>query len=153
MSHPITVPAVRARKVPSGNVAQVKGEEVPGGEVLGVEPLVMVTAYDTPTARIADHAGVDLVLVGDSVAMVVLGYDDTLQVTIEDMVHHTAAVARARTRALVVADLPWLSYHVGAHQTVHNAGRLLRAGARAVKLEEGASGCRWSPPWRTPRSR
>jgi 3-methyl-2-oxobutanoate hydroxymethyltransferase len=126
MSQPITVPAVRARKVPST-----------GAEGVDAEPLVMVTAYDTPTARIADNAGVDLILVGDSVAMVVLGYDDTLQVTVEDMVHHTEAVARARTRAMVVADLPWLSYHVSPQETVHNAGRLLRAGARAVKLEGG----------------
>ena len=117
---PVTVPAVRARKVASG-----------------AAPLVMVTAYDAPTARIADEAGVDLVLVGDSVAMVVLGYDDTLQVTVDDMVHHTAAVARTRPRALVVGDLPWLSYHVGPEDAVRNAGRLVRAGAQAVKLEGG----------------
>jgi len=132
MSQSMTVPAVRARKASSGT-----GGKGAGGERVGAEPLVMVTAYDTPTARIADRAGVDLILVGDSVAMVVLGHDDTLQVTIEDMVHHTGAVARARTRAMVIADLPWLSYHVSAHETVHNAGRLLRAGARAVKLEGG----------------
>src|SRR5579875_2559481 len=76
-------------------------------------PLVMVTAYDAPTARIADAAGVDLILVGDSVAMAVLGYDDTLQVTVDDLAHHTAAVARTRPSAFVVADLPWLSYHTG----------------------------------------
>ena len=81
-----TVPAVRARK--------------------GGVPLVMVTAYDAPTARIADEAGVDLILVGDSVAMVVLGYEDTLQVTIDDLAHHTAAVARTRPQAVLVADLP-----------------------------------------------
>jgi 3-methyl-2-oxobutanoate hydroxymethyltransferase len=127
MSQPMTVPAVRARKV-----AADAADGAPGAE-----PLVMVTAYDTPTARIADHAGVDLILVGDSVAMVVLGHEDTLQVTIEDMVHHTAAVGRARPRALVIADLPWLSYHLSAHDTVENAGRLIRAGARAVKLEGG----------------
>ncbi len=132
MSQPMTVPAVRARKVTAGSV-----DEELGGEGTGAEPLVMVTAYDTPTARIADHAGVDLILVGDSVAMVVLGHQDTLQVSIEDMVHHTAAVARARTRALVIADLPWLSYHLSARDTVGNAGRLLRAGAQAVKLEGG----------------
>ncbi|HLI00498.1 MAG TPA: 3-methyl-2-oxobutanoate hydroxymethyltransferase [Acidimicrobiales bacterium] len=100
-------------------------------------PLVMVTAYDTPTARIADAAGVDLLLVGDSVAMVVLGYDDTLQVTVDDIAHHTAAVARAKPAALVVADLPWLSYHTGPADAVTNAGRLIRAGAGAVKLEGG----------------
>ncbi len=100
-------------------------------------PLVMVTAYDTPSARIADDAGVDVILVGDSVAMVVLGYDDTLSVTIDDMAHHTAAVARARPKAMVVADMPWMSYHVSREETVRNAARLLRAGASAVKLEGG----------------
>ncbi|MDQ3569218.1 MAG: 3-methyl-2-oxobutanoate hydroxymethyltransferase [Actinomycetota bacterium] len=127
MIEPTTVPAVRARKAPAG-------ADSDGG---GGEPLVMVTAYDAPTARIADNAGVDMILVGDSVAMVVLGHDDTLQVTIDDMVHHTSAVARCRTRALVVADLPWLSYHLSVPDTVRNAGRLMRSGAGAVKLEGG----------------
>ena len=103
----------------------------------GSPPLVMVTAYDAPTARIADAAGVDMILVGDSVAMVVLGYDDTLHVTIDDMAHHTAAVARARPRALVVGDLPWMSYHLSREETVRNAAMLVRAGASAVKLEGG----------------
>jgi 3-methyl-2-oxobutanoate hydroxymethyltransferase len=97
----------------------------------------MVTAYDAPGARIADEAGVDLILVGDSVAMVVLGYDDTLQVTVDDMAHHVAAVSRARPRPLVVGDLPWMSYHVSVEETVANAARLIRAGAQAVKLEGG----------------
>jgi len=97
----------------------------------------MVTAYDAPGARIASEAGVDLILVGDSLAMVVLGYDDTLQVTIEDMAHHTAAVARAKPHALIVGDLPWLSYHLSAEDTVRNAALLIRAGAEAVKLEGG----------------
>lgn len=101
-------------------------------------PLVMVTAYDAPTARIADAAGVDMILVGDSVAMVVLGYDDTLQVTIDDMAHHTAAVARANPSPMIVGDLPWLSYHVSREETVRNAATLVRAGAEAVKLEGGA---------------
>lgn len=100
-------------------------------------PLVMVTAYDAPSARVADAAGVDVILVGDSVAMVVLGYDDTLQVTTADMAHHVAAVARARPRPLLVADLPWLSYHVSREETVRNAAQLVRAGAAAVKLEGG----------------
>jgi len=103
----------------------------------GASALVMVTAYDTPTARIVDAAGVDIILVGDSVANNVLGYDDTLQVTMADMVHHTAAVARARPRALVVGDLPWLSYHLDVHETVRNGAALIRAGAGAVKLEGG----------------
>jgi 3-methyl-2-oxobutanoate hydroxymethyltransferase len=101
------------------------------------EPLVMVTAYDAPGARIADGAGVDMILVGDSVAMVVLGYENTLQVTIDDLVHHTAAVARARPRPMVIADLPWLSYHLNTRDTVENGARLIRAGAQAVKLEGG----------------
>ncbi len=84
-----------------------------------------------------DAAGADVLLVGDSVAMVVLGYDDTLHVTIDDMVHHVAAVARTRPRALVVGDLPWMSYHVSREETVRNAARLVRSGAHAVKLEGG----------------
>jgi 3-methyl-2-oxobutanoate hydroxymethyltransferase len=103
----------------------------------GGTPLVMVTAYDAPTARIADDAGVDVILVGDSVAMVVLGYEDTLQVTVADMAHHVGAVARARPRALVVADMPWLSYHLSVEEAVRNAAVLVRAGAAAVKLEGG----------------
>src|SRR5581483_6493748 len=98
---------------------------------------VMVTAYDAPGARMADEAGVDLILVGDSLAMVVLGYEDTLQVTIEDMAHHTAAVARAHPRAMVVGDLPWMSYHLSVEDSVRNAAALVRAGAQAVKLEGG----------------
>jgi len=101
------------------------------------DPLVMVTAYDAPTARIVDGAGADLILVGDSVAMVVLGYDDTLQVTTDDMAHHVGAVARTDPAALVVGDLPWLSYHVSLDDTVRNAATLIRAGAGAVKLEGG----------------
>jgi 3-methyl-2-oxobutanoate hydroxymethyltransferase len=103
----------------------------------GDAPLVMVTAYDAPGARIASEAGVDVILVGDSVAMVVLGYDDTLQVTVDDIAHHTAAVARARPDCLIVGDLPWLSYHVSIPETVHNAAALVRAGAQCVKLEGG----------------
>jgi 3-methyl-2-oxobutanoate hydroxymethyltransferase len=117
---PLTAPRVRSRKVAEG-----------------AEPLVMVTAYDAPGARIVDEAGVDLILVGDSVAMVVLGYDDTLQVTTEDIAHHVGAVARTKPVALVVADLPWMSYHVSTADTVRNAAMLIRAGAGAVKLEGG----------------
>jgi 3-methyl-2-oxobutanoate hydroxymethyltransferase len=103
----------------------------------GAEPIVMVTAYDEPTATIADAAGVDLILVGDSVANTVLGYDDTLHVTIDDMERHVAAVCRARPECLVVGDMPWMSYHVSTEETVRNAARLIRAGAQAVKLEGG----------------
>jgi 3-methyl-2-oxobutanoate hydroxymethyltransferase len=100
-------------------------------------PLVMVTAYDAPTARTVDGAGADIILVGDTLAMVVLGYDDTLQVTTADMAHHVGAVARTQPLALVVGDLPWLSYHVSHAETVQNAATLIRAGAGAVKLEGG----------------
>ncbi|CAN5517093.1 3-methyl-2-oxobutanoate hydroxymethyltransferase [soil metagenome] len=117
---PITVPHVAGRKVRDG-----------------ADPLVMVTAYDAPGARIASEAGVDMILVGDSLAMVVLGYDDTLQVTVADMAHHTAAVARAKPLPLIVADLPWMSYHVSVEDTVRNAATLIRAGAESVKLEGG----------------
>ncbi len=102
------------------------------------EPLVMVTAYDAPTARAAAAAGVDLVLVGDSLGMVVLGYPDTLHVTVEDMERATGAVARSGLRQLVVTDMPWTSYHQGEAAAVANAARLVRAGAGAVKLEGGA---------------
>jgi len=97
----------------------------------------MVTAYDEPGARIVDAAGVDMLLVGDSVANTVLGHDDTLHVTIDDMTHHVAAVARARPRCLIVGDMPWMSYHVSTEDTVRNAAALVRAGAQAVKLEGG----------------
>ena len=99
--------------------------------------IVMVTAYDHPTATIASAAGVDLILVGDTVADNVLGYDDTLQVTIDDMERHVAAVARAKPDCLIVGDMPWMSYHVSLEETVRNAARLIRAGAECVKLEGG----------------
>src|SRR5215213_10226879 len=103
----------------------------------GKPPLVMVTAYDAPSARVADAAGVDLILVGDSVAMVVLGYDDTLQVSVADMAHHVAAVARAKPTPFVVGDLPWMAYHTSVNAAVENAATLVRAGAQSVKLEGG----------------
>lgn len=103
------------------------------------EKITMLTAYDYPTAQVMDEAGVDMLLVGDSLGMVVLGYEDTTQVTMEDMLHHVGAVSRGSKRSLVVADLPFLSYHLGVHEAVKNAGRLIRAGAGAVKLE-GAEG-------------
>jgi len=105
----------------------------------GAAPLVMITAYDEPSARLADRAGVDLLLVGDSVANVVLGHRDQLHVTLEAMVHHTAAVAAASPRAMIVADMPWLTYHGTPEAAVANAGTLIRAGASAVKLEGGAN--------------
>jgi 3-methyl-2-oxobutanoate hydroxymethyltransferase len=98
----------------------------------------MVTAYDAPSARVATAADVDLILVGDSLAMVVLGYETTLQVTIDDMAYHVAAVARARPSAVVVGDMPWLSFHVSVPETIENAAKLVRAGANAVKVEGGS---------------
>ncbi len=103
----------------------------------GYEPLVMVTAHDAPSARVASAAGVDIILVGDSLAMVVLGYDNTLQVTIDDMAYHTAAVARANPDAVIVGDMPWMSFHITPEETVRNAAKLIRAGAEAVKMEGG----------------
>lgn len=102
------------------------------------EPIVVVTAYDHPTARIADEAGVEILLVGDSVGTVLLGYESTLPVTMEDILHHTRAVTRAKTAALVVADMPFMSYQVSVEQAVLNAGRLVQeGGADAIKLEGG----------------
>ncbi len=103
----------------------------------GDEPIVMVTAYDEPFARFADQAGVDVILVGDSVADNVLGYENTLSVDVDQIAHHVGAVARAKPRALVVADLPWMSYHLDPLDAVRNAATLIRAGAKAVKLEGG----------------
>ncbi|MDP6976809.1 MAG: 3-methyl-2-oxobutanoate hydroxymethyltransferase [Acidimicrobiales bacterium] len=128
MAQQMTVPAVRARKTIGRSTDGASGDD---------QPLVMLTAYDAPGARMVDQAGADLILVGDSVAMVVLGYDDTLQVTVDDIAHHTAAVVRTRPNALVVADMPWMSYHVSVEETVRNAATLIRAGAQAVKLEGG----------------
>jgi 3-methyl-2-oxobutanoate hydroxymethyltransferase len=102
------------------------------------DPIVVVTAYDYPTARIADAAGVEILLVGDSLGTVVLGYENTLPVTVEDILHHTRAVARAKPAALVVADMPFMSYQVSDEQAVLNAGRMIQeGGADAVKLEGG----------------
>jgi 3-methyl-2-oxobutanoate hydroxymethyltransferase len=99
--------------------------------------IVMITAYDALFARVFDEAGVDVLLVGDSLGQVVLGHPDTLNVTMDDMVRHTAAAARGRKRAFLVADMPFLSYQPGLPDAVRNAGRLLQAGAEAVKLEGG----------------
>jgi 3-methyl-2-oxobutanoate hydroxymethyltransferase len=104
----------------------------------GGPKLRMITAYDAPSARIADAAGADIILVGDSLANVVLGRETTLTVTMDDMVHHTRAVAGTKPAALVVGDMPWMSYHVSVEETVRNAGRMIaEGGAEAVKLEGG----------------
>lgn len=102
------------------------------------EKIAMLTAYDYSTAQLMDQAGIDMLLVGDSLGMVMLGYPDTLAVTMEDMIHHSKAVSRGAKEALVVTDLPFLSYHVSVEQAVANAGRLVKEGlAGAVKLEGG----------------
>ena len=100
--------------------------------------IAMLTAYDFPTARLAEEAGVDVILVGDSVGMTKLGYESTLPVTIDEMVHHVKAVKRGMSRALLVADMPYLSYEIDLKEAVRNAGRLLKeGGAHAVKVEGG----------------
>jgi len=118
---PVSVPSLRTRKRRDG-----------------ATPIVMVTAYDEPGARIVSDAGADIILVGDSVANTVLGYRDTLQVDIDVMAHHTAAVARAEPHCLILGDMPWMSYHVSPEDAVRNAATLVRAGAQAVKLEGGS---------------
>ncbi len=122
--HPRTVPDIRA--------ARSSGRRI-----------VMLTAYDHPTARLLDDAGIDIILVGDSLANAVLGYDSTLPVTMEEMLHHTRAVARGTRRALVVGDMPYLSYQTGTRDAIRNAGRFLKeAGAAAVKIEGGSKRAR-----------
>ena len=102
------------------------------------DKIVMVTAYDYTTAKIMDEAGVNTIRVGDSLGMVMLGYEDTLSVTMEDMIHHTAAVSRGAKDAFVVADMPFMSYQTSVYDAVVNAGRLMKEGrANAVKLEGG----------------
>lgn len=116
----VTAPAIVARK--------------------GVERIAMITAYDAPSAAIASQAGIDIILVGDSVANAALGFDSTLLVDVDVMIHHTAAVARAKPHSLVLGDLPWMSYHISTEDAVRNASRLIReGGAEAVKLEGGAN--------------
>lgn len=100
------------------------------------EKISMLTAYDYPSAKLAEQAGVDMILVGDSLGMVVLGYDSTVPVTMEDMIHHTKAVRRGAPHTFIVADMPFMSYHVSMDETLKNAARLLQeSGADAVKLE------------------
>jgi 3-methyl-2-oxobutanoate hydroxymethyltransferase len=117
--NPVRIPDIQAKKA--------RGEKI-----------AMLTAYDATIARLLDRSGVDMLLVGDSLGMVVLGYETTLPVTMEDMVRHTQAVSRGASRALIVADMPFLSYHASIPDAVRNAGRLLQeGGAAAVKLEGG----------------
>lgn len=103
------------------------------------EPISMLTAYDYPSAKLAEEAGIDIILVGDSLGNVVLGYDTTIPVTLDDMVYHTRAAARGARATFVVADLPFMTYHLGTESTLRNAARLFQEGhAHAVKLEGGA---------------
>jgi 3-methyl-2-oxobutanoate hydroxymethyltransferase len=116
----ITIPSLQARKAVGPKI-------------------VCLTAYDFPTARILDERGIDLILVGDSLGMVVLGYENTVPVTMDEMVHHTKAVARAVRRALVVGDMPYFSFHLGPDETIRNASRFLKEGGAAAVKIEGAS--------------
>ena len=114
------------------NVAKIKAAK-------SVAKLACVTAYDAAFARLADQSGIPLILVGDSLGMTMLGFDSTLPVTMEDMLRHTAAVARSAKNALVVGDMPFLSYQISVQDGLRNAGRFLQeAGADAVKIEGGA---------------
>lgn len=105
----------------------------------GKKQLVVVTAYDALFTRIIEQAGIDVILVGDSLGVVVQGKPDTLSVTMDEMVYHTRLVAQSRQRALVIADMPFMSYQVSEERAIHNAGRLIQAGAMAVKLEGGGA--------------
>jgi 3-methyl-2-oxobutanoate hydroxymethyltransferase len=101
------------------------------------EPITCLTAYDYASARLVDQAGVDMILVGDSLGMVMLGYENTLPVTVDEMLHHTRAVRRGVKRAFLIADMPFASYHVSGKDAVRNAARFIKAGAEAVKIEGG----------------
>ena len=104
--------------------------------------ITMLTAYDYSVAKLIDAAGIDVILVGDSLGMTMLGYEDTLPVTMEDMIHHTACVSRGAKDAFVIADMPFMSYQTSVRDAVYNAGRLIKEGhAHAIKLEGGASVC------------
>ena len=102
------------------------------------EKIPMLTAYDYVTAKMVDEAGVPLILVGDSLGMVMLGYESTIPVTMEEMIHHTKAVVRGAKKALIIGDMPFMTYHIGVSDTLHNAARFIQeGGAQAVKLEGG----------------
>src|SRR5215467_14066898 len=123
----ITVPDILSRKLHRLSAIPEKQQKI-----------ACITAYDYPTARLLDEAGVDILLVGDSLGMVVLGYDSTLPVTLEEMLHHTRAVRRGTRHALLVADMPYGSYHDDPREAVRNALRFVKeAGAEAVKIEGG----------------
>jgi 3-methyl-2-oxobutanoate hydroxymethyltransferase len=109
---------------------------------LSGDKITMLTAYDYSTAKLIDESGINSILIGDSLGNTILGYDDTLSVTMEDMIHHTKAVSRGAKNALIVADMPFMSYQTSVYDAVVNAGRLIKEGhAQAVKLEGGATVC------------
>jgi len=123
----ITVPDIQSRKFSSSSGSPATNKKI-----------TCLTAYDYPTARLLDEAGVDILLVGDSLGMVVLGYDSTLPVTLEEMLHHVRAVRRGTKRALLVADMPYGSFHVSIDESIRNAMRLVKeGGAEAIKIEGG----------------
>ncbi len=127
---PFTNPTAVPRKKTIQNLRQKKERG---------EPITMLTGYDYPTALALDRAGIDAILVGDSLGMVVLGYENTLSVTIDEMLHHCRAVARGARSALLIGDMPFMSYQVSAEEAVRNAGRFLKEGGMdAVKLEGGS---------------
>ena len=128
----ITVPDILSRKsAPAGSLASNAPDEAR-------RKITALTAYDYPTARLLDEAGVEVLLVGDSLGMVVLGYDSTLPVTLDEMLHHVRAVRRGTKRALLVADMPYGSFHVSTDESIRNAMRLIKeGGAEAVKIEGG----------------
>ncbi len=116
------------------NVNQIRAMKLTGDKI------AMLTAYDYSTARLVDEAGIPLILVGDSLGVVILGYDSTIPVTMEDMLHHTKAVVRGTQKALVIGDMPFMTYTISAEQALRNAGRFIQeAGAQAVKLEGGVT--------------
>jgi 3-methyl-2-oxobutanoate hydroxymethyltransferase len=126
---PVSTRAITRKKVTTVTFRQKKERG---------EPITMLTAYDYPTALAVDNAGVDSILVGDSLAMVVLGYENTLSVTMEDMLHHARAVSRGAKSALLIGDMPFMSYQVSVEEATRNAGRFLQQGGMdAVKLEGG----------------
>ena len=137
----MSVPHFRNADVPAGSSAASSSQpKVTAASLhekkLNAQPISALTAYDYATARLVDEAGIDMVLVGDSLAMVVMGLDSTLAVTVDEMLHHTRAVRRAVKRAFLVADMPYGSYHVSIDEGVANAARFLKeAGAEAVKIE------------------
>src|SRR5581483_3751328 len=112
------------------SMAETKRVTVPAIKAMKrAQRIGMITAYDFPGAKVSDAAGADIILVGDSLGMVVLGYPDTLSVTVDDMLHHTRAVARGTQRARIVGDMPYLSYHISVRESVRNAGKFIQNGA------------------------